>query len=70
MLMTERISGELSLSKLEAAKRLRVSTRTVNRYIASGQIPFAKLPGGQIRIPASAVDAMLTPAIADGGDAA
>lgn len=39
---------------------LRVSTRTVDRLIADGELPAAKF-GHSVRIPRSAVEALLTP---------
>lgn len=54
------MSDEL-ITTAEAAARLKVSKYTVCRYIKRGVLPAAKpLPGSPYRIPASAVDALIT----------
>lgn len=50
--MTERIHEEY-LTKREFAALLRVSTRTIDRYLKDGVVDAAKTPGGAVRIPAS-----------------
>lgn len=58
--MTERDKPNALLSPQEAARILRVSPRTVQRYIADGDLPAARLPGGRLwRIRQSDVDALL-----------
>jgi len=49
------------LTVTEAAEQLNVSVPTVKRYIYSGELRSAKLPGGQHRIPRSEIDRLLTP---------
>jgi excisionase family DNA binding protein len=44
------------LSSSEAADELGVCERTLRRYIASDRIRHHRLPGGQYRIPAEAID--------------
>jgi excisionase family DNA binding protein len=44
------------LSSSEAARALGVCERTLRRYIASDRIRHHRLPGGQYRIPAEAID--------------
>ena len=49
------------LTTAEAAARMGVSKYTVCRYIKRGVLPAAKpLPGSPYRIPASAVEALIT----------
>ena len=43
----------------QAAHRLDVSERTVRRWILSGKLPGAYRPGGEWRIPAEDVEALL-----------
>jgi len=43
----------------EAAARLRVSSRTIRRWIASGELEAFRLPSGVLRIPETAVQAIL-----------
>lgn len=47
------------LSVAQAASLLSVSEKTVRRWVAGEKIPFARLPGGQIRIPQAALIASL-----------
>lgn len=63
----------------EAATKLNVTRRTIDRYIRNGHLPARKLPNGYIRIPQTSIDTFLEgePALAasdsspaDGGDAA
>jgi len=50
------------LTRNDAAKRLKVTTRTVDRYIADGKLPAVVLPvGRRVRIPSKAVDSLLKP---------
>lgn len=63
IMSTERIEidGEL-LTRAEAAQKLKVSIRTVERYIEKGKLPSVVLPvGRRVRIPAEAVEALLQP---------
>ncbi len=53
----------LVVTREEAAERLRVSVRTIDRYIESGVLPKLQLPGRTVRIPSAAVAALA------GGDA-
>ena len=43
----------------EAAEILAVSTRTLRRYIADGQVPVCRLPSGRLRIHAAAIAALM-----------
>lgn len=43
----------------EAAAFLRVSTRTLRRYLDAGELACCRLPSGQVRITEEALDAML-----------
>lgn len=52
--MTERIP-ENYLTKREFADELRLSIRTIDRYIAAGLIEADRTPGGYVRIPASEI---------------
>lgn len=57
---TERVEvAEVFLTRKEVAGRLNVSTRTVDRYIADGELAFTRLgaAGRLVRIPESAVAA-------------
>lgn len=42
----------------QAAELLAVSTRTIKRYVAGGRLRVRRLPGGSIRVPASALQAL------------
>jgi excisionase family DNA binding protein len=44
----------------ELADHLSVSTRTVDRYVRRGQIPFVRLPGRSLRFRADAVEEWIT----------
>ncbi len=44
----------------ELAARYAVSSATVYRWAARGDIPVVRLPGGTLRIPAGAADRALT----------
>lgn len=58
---TERIDivGEY-LTRAEVAEMLKVSTRTVDRYIEDKKLTAVKLPGNRlVRIPQKSVDALL-----------
>lgn len=50
--MTERIPEEY-LTKREFADKLRLSIRTIDRYLKAGIIDADRTPGGYVRIPAS-----------------
>ena len=53
--------GDELITTAEAAQRLGVSKYTVCRYIKRGVLPAAKpLPGSPYRIPAAAVDALVS----------
>lgn len=59
--MTERNDSDTLLSPQEAAAILRVTDRTVLRYISIGDLPAIRLPGGRLwRIRRSDVEALLT----------
>lgn len=62
--MAERTTqdGAALLTISEAAGRLRVSQRTVHRYIADGRLSVLRTPGGGLRFRDSDVDAALTEA--------
>lgn len=47
------------LTIAEAAERLKVSTRTVSRYIAAGKLPAARITHKTVRIKESDVVALL-----------
>ena len=53
------------LSTTEAAEILGVSAETIRRWAADGKIQAVRLPGGQLRIQRTEIDAILT-----GGSAA
>jgi excisionase family DNA binding protein len=58
--MTERDKSDALLSPQEAAEILRVTPRTVQRYIAEGDLPAVRLPGGRLwRIRRGDVEALL-----------
>ena len=48
-----------TLTKREAAEWLRVSTRTIERYVATGVLPQRSTPGGHGRYLAADVDRLL-----------
>lgn len=47
------------LRPAEAAALLRVSTRTLRRYLDTGELACCRLPSGHVRITEEALDAML-----------
>lgn len=47
------------LTPSQVATKLRVSLRTVQRYIADGKLPAVKTPGGHYRIKESDAEAAL-----------
>lgn len=58
--MTERENPNALLSPQEAALMLRVTDRTVQRYIKDGDLPAVRLPGGRLwRIKRADVEALL-----------
>lgn len=59
--MTERDIQDEWLSVNEVAARMRVTRRTVDRYIKAGHLPATRLPGGRLlRIRRSDVEALLS----------
>ncbi len=52
--------AEPLLTLRETADRLRVSQRTVHRYIKDGRLPSLRTPGGDHRIRLADVEAALT----------
>lgn len=49
------------VSIAQAADRLSVSTKSIRRYIARGELPAVKISGHLIRIPVTALDALGRP---------
>lgn len=47
------------LTVAQAASLLSVSEKTIRRWISDEKVPYARLPGGQIRIPQGALIASL-----------
>jgi excisionase family DNA binding protein len=67
--MTER-NDQNVLTIDEVAELHRVSRRTVERWIARGDLPASKLPGGLVRITRTDAESMLSSAVRpqrDGG---
>jgi excisionase family DNA binding protein len=65
--MTERATYHEAtdlLTLAEAAEKLRVSRRTLERYMTEGSLPVVRLPSGHRRIRRSDLDALI-----DGGAA-
>jgi excisionase family DNA binding protein len=63
--MTERATYHEAtdlLTLAEAAEKLRVSRRTLERYMTEGSLPVVRLPSGHRRIRRSDLDALI-----DGG---
>ena len=59
--MTQRDIQDEWLSVNEVAARMRVTRRTVERYIKNGHLPSTRLPGGRLlRIRRSDVEALLS----------
>lgn len=50
------MSAEQLLTAAEVADRMRVTRKTVYRWIRTGQLPSVKTPGVGHRIPASALE--------------
>lgn len=61
--------GESYLPAGEVARIFRVTPRTVTRWTYTGKLPYIRTLGGQRRIPASAIQALMIVARHDGGDA-
>ena len=59
--MTTERSSHDTLTIDEVAQMHRVSRRTVERWIASGDLAALKLPGGLVRITQEAAEALLEP---------
>ncbi len=59
--MTTERSNHDTLTIGEVAEMHRVSRRTVERWIANGDLPALKLPGGLVRITQEAAEALLEP---------
>jgi excisionase family DNA binding protein len=60
------VSGYLRVAAV--AEELDVSARTVLRWVAAGELDALRLPGGQLRVPQSALSAFLAGrAITNGG---
>jgi len=47
------------LTTAEAAQMLRVSQKTIARWVRLGQLPGVRLPSGQLRIKRAEVDKLL-----------
>lgn len=60
--MTHRPTSDQTsyLTYTEAAELLRVSVRTVSRYVADGRLPAVTLPTGRPRLRRADVEALLT----------
>lgn len=59
--MTERPSNDDPVLTLdEAAAVVRVSPRTMHRYVKDGRISALRTPGGQLRFRRADVEALLT----------
>jgi excisionase family DNA binding protein len=63
--MTTPTSDEKLLKPGEVAALFRVGPKTVTRWAQSGRLPCVHTPGGQVRIPATAVQQLLA---AEGGE--
>lgn len=68
-IMTEREAYDTALTKDEVAEMHRVTRRTVERWIHSGDLPAFKLPGGSVRIARDDAERLMTPVAASGGAA-
>jgi excisionase family DNA binding protein len=66
MTVTQSHEASPLVTKVEAADALRVSIRTINRYIADGTLAAIRVSPRATRITRSSVEALLAPA----GDAA
>ena len=65
---SERATTHAWLTTHEAAAKLRVSTRTIARYVKAGRLPVYKTPGGHCRFKPDDVDALYrepAPLVAD-----
>lgn len=56
------------LTVKEAAQVFRVSPKTIRRWANSGRLEIVRLPGGQIRVPRSAVAGILVSSRAGSAD--
>jgi excisionase family DNA binding protein len=52
------------LTPEEVAERLRVSPRSVRRWIADGKLSAVTLPSGRVRIDEVAIDALIASGVA------
>jgi excisionase family DNA binding protein len=43
----------------QVARRFDVSDKAVRRWLRAGRLPYVRLLGGQLRIPAAAVEALV-----------
>lgn len=59
--MTERHETDQVLTTSQLASEWGVSTRTIQRYIASGLLGAMRLPSGRNRIPRSAIREAIRP---------
>lgn len=48
------------LTRQQAADRLKITTRTLNRWVQLGRCPVHRTPGGRPRFRADQLDALLT----------
>ncbi len=55
-----RQTGAVLLTVREAAERLRVSERTIHRYISDERLPVFRTPGGGLRFRAEDIAEALT----------
>lgn len=49
------------LKPAEVAKRMRITTRTLGRWVHAGKLPALQLPNGELRFRAEDIDAALQP---------
>ena len=56
------------LTVQEAANMVKCSTRTILRWIETGSLPAARLPGGEYRIRVADIDELLEPSTKSTGE--